>query len=87
MIHHQTHRAVRRQSEPIAPKARHVPPPRPPAGPPARPQIDAYELVHAWKSARLLRDWANAARLLAELERLATRRKPRAGGEDDEPHG
>jgi hypothetical protein len=82
MIHHEHYRAVRR-SEPIAPKARHVPPPRPPAE--RRPAFDAYQLVRAWRTARLNRDWANAARLLAELEKLAER-KPRAGGWDDEQY-
>jgi hypothetical protein len=53
----------------------------PPPAPALRPALDAYELVGAWRWARLNRDWANAAALLAELERLARRPAPRAEGD------
>ena len=87
-------RAVRRESLglieadephrvlPPAPARGREPPPTPAGGP-----VDAYALVRAWSKARLNRDWANAARLLAELERLATRpRRKAAGGERDGLH-
>jgi hypothetical protein len=59
------------------------PPPAPAPGPGAKPAIDAYQLVRAIATARLLRDWPTADKLLAELQRLAQRPGPRAGGEHD----
>jgi hypothetical protein len=56
--------------------------PPPPAPPPPVPALDAYQLVRAITTARLMRDWPTADKLLGELQRLATR-NPRAGGEHD----
>jgi hypothetical protein len=56
------------------------PPPQP------VPALDAFTLLALWRRFRMLGDVANAARILAELERLAVR-KPRAGGDRDEQFG
>ena len=76
MIHRQTHKVVRRQTEPI-PDAPHRVPPRPPGGP--KPALDAYVLFALWRRARMSGDLPTARALLAELESLAER--PRKSGQ------
>jgi hypothetical protein len=61
-------------------------PPAPARGPTAKPATDAYQLVRAIATARLLRDWPTADKLLAELQRLAERPR-RTEGEHDEQYG
>jgi hypothetical protein len=79
----QTYKVVRRESlGPIESDAPHrVPPPQPPGEP--KPALDAYVLLALWKRARTRGDLPTARAWLAELERLAERPNPRAGGEGD----
>jgi hypothetical protein len=51
-------------------------------GPTAKPAIDAYTLLKSWRRARMNGDRTNADKLLAELERLAERKR-RTEGEHD----
>ena len=77
----ESYRAVKPIGAPIVDDAHH-PPVRPRQPPPPVP-LDAYQLVRAITTARLLRDWPTADKLLAALERLAVR-TPRAGGDRDD---
>ena len=81
MTRQQTVRVIRRQTEPIPDEPHRVLPPQPPGEP--KPALDAYVLIALWHRARLNRDLPTARALLAELERLAERPKPRRGGERD----
>jgi hypothetical protein len=81
MIHRQTHKVVRRPSEPIEAEAHRVLPPQPAGGP--KHALYAYVLIALWQRAKMLGDLPTARALLAELERLAERPKPRRGGERD----
>lgn len=91
MIRRQSYRAVRFSGGPVPDDGRHnqdvaAMRPPPPSAPPPVPVLDALTLLHAWQRARMNGDGANAARILAELQRLAERPRRRAGGERDEPH-
>lgn len=91
MIRRQSYRAIKPSGGPIPDDRRHnqdvaaIRPP--PAPPPPVPVLDAITLLYSWRRARMNGDRANAAALLAELERLAERPKRRAGGEHDEQYG
>ncbi len=66
----ESYRVVRRPARPI-PDGDHVtiwPPP-------PKPRADALTLLHAWEAAREGGHYSRAAAALAELERLAERRK------------
>lgn len=78
----ETYRAVKPRSTPIPDNAHHDPPVRPRQPPPPAP-LDAYQLVRAITTARLLRDWPTADKLLAALEQLAERPERRTEGEHD----
>ena len=83
---HRTPRVVRPAS--LGPReadnAHHVLPPQPPSAPPA---LDAFTLLALWRRFQMVGDVGNAARILNELQRLATRRTPRAEGEHDDAAG
>lgn len=56
----------------------------PTATPAGGPVLDALTLLALWRRARMNGDRVTAAALLAELERLAERPRPRAGGDRDD---
>lgn len=77
----QTVRIIRRES--LGPREADEPHRVLPRQPPPPAPLDAYQLVRAITTARLLRDWPTADKLLAALERLAERH-PRTEGEHDD---
>lgn len=81
----ETYRAVKPTGGPIPDDAHHDPPVRPRQPPPPPPALDAFTLLYSWRRARMNGDRANAAALLAELERLAERKR-RTEGEHDEQY-
>ncbi len=65
-----------------APLANRREPLTPPV-PPTPAAVDALELVRSWTKARMSGDWANAQRIMTELQRLAERPRPRAAEGQD----
>jgi hypothetical protein len=59
-----------------------APPPTPAGGP--VPALDAFTLLALWRRFRMLNDVTNAARILAELERLAERPRRKEGEHDEQ---